>query len=144
MFDIELIGNPQLEFGEWSARGSITLGEFSEQFVAPLVFWTADDYRRQWRKAAVRILSGHEHSCFVTAMRESPLDGIIFLWPAYREGEVVYIQHKLLIQTTVIGRFDPSNLYAQVKERQTKSEDGAPISEWQVSVGDFARFLHSG
>ena len=78
MFAIECIGNPQIEDGELAARGRITLGGFAEEFIAPLVLWTADDYRRQWREAAERILDGSEPTCFVTAMRESPLDGAIF------------------------------------------------------------------
>jgi hypothetical protein len=120
------------------------LGEFSEEFVAPLVFWAADDYRRQWREAAERILGGYESSCFVAAMRESPLDGAIFLWPAYRIGDAMYFQHKLLLPELVKGRFDPLNPYAQVDEQRALSEQSEPISEWQVSVGDIARFLHAG
>ena len=144
MFNIEFIGGPQVEFGELAARGRITLGDFSEEFVSPLAFWAAGDYRRQWREAAERILGGCKRSCFVAAMRESPLDGVIFLWPAYRSGEAVYIQHKLLLPELVEGSFNPSNPYAQVDERQTLSDDGEPISEWQVSAGDIARFLHAG
>ena len=144
MFDITFIGSPRIEFGELAARGRITLGEFSEEFVAPLVFWMVDDYRRQWHEAAERILNGCERSCFVAVMRESPLDGAIFLWPAYRDGEVVYIQHKLVLPELVKSRFDTSNPYAQVDEWRTTSEEGEPISEWRVSVGDMARFLHAG
>ncbi len=121
MFAIEIIGNPQIEFGELAARGRITLGEFSEEFVAPLVFWKVDDYRRQWREAAERILNGCERSCFVAAMRESPLDGVIFLWPAYRDGEVVYIQHRLVLPELAKGSFDTLNPYGQVDERRTAS-----------------------
>lgn len=144
MFAIELIGNPQIECGELAARGRITLGEFSEEFVAPLVFWTEKDYRRQWHEAAARILNGCARSCFVAAMRESPLDGVIFLWPAYKDGEAVYIQNELLLPELVRGSFDPLNPYAQVDERRTMTDEGEQISEWQVSVGDIARFLHAG
>jgi hypothetical protein len=143
MFAIEFIGNPQTAFGELAARGRITLGEFSEEFVAPLVFWTVDDYQRQWREAAGRILNGCERSCFVASMRESPLDAVIFLWTAYKDGRTVYIQHKLVMPELVKGGFDTSNPYAQVGERRTMSEEGEQISEWQVSVGDVARFLHA-
>jgi hypothetical protein len=144
MFAIDFVSNPQIEFGELSSRGQITLGEFSEEFVAPLVFWTVGAYRKQWREAAKRILIGYEDSCFVTAMRRSLFDGAIFLWPAYREGEAVHIQQKLVLPGTVEGSFDPLNPYAQVTKRQTLSEDGKLISEWQVSVGDFARYLAAG
>jgi hypothetical protein len=122
-------------------EGAITLGDCSEEFVAPLVFWAAGDYRSQWVEAAWRIVNGQPRSCFVAAMRESPLGGLVFLWPAYKDGEVVYVRHKLLLPETVKGGFDPSNPYAQVDERRTLSEDGEPISEWQVSVEDVASFL---
>ena len=119
------------------------MGEFSEEFIIPLVFWTVDDYRRQWREAAGRVLNGYERSCFVAAMRESPLDGAIFLWPAYSDGEAAYIQHRLLLPEFVKGSFDALNPYAQIGERRTMSEKGEPISECRVSVGDIARFLHA-
>jgi hypothetical protein len=144
MFNIEFIREPQIEFGEWAARGRIALGDFSEEFVSPIVFWTVDNYRRQWCEAAERLLNGYEMSCFVAAMRESPLDGALFLWPAYREGEAVHLQHKLLLPELVKVSFDVMNPYAQVSERRTLSDDGEPISEWQVSIGDISRFLHAG
>ena len=144
MFDIEFIGNPQIEFSELAVRGRITLGKFSEDFVAPLAFWAVNDYRWQWHEAAERILSGRERSCFVAAMRESPLDGAVFLWPAYKDGTSVYIQHKVLLPENVKGSFDPSNPYAQIDERRIVAEEGEMISEWEVSVGDIARFLHAG
>jgi len=144
MFNIEFSRSPRNEFGELAARGRITLGDFSEEFVSPLGFWTADDYQRQWHEAAERVLNGGAPSCFVAAMRESPLDGVIFLWPAYKDGEAVYIQHKLLLPEIVKGSFDPSNPYAQVDERRVLSEEDEQISEWQVSIGDIARFLRAG
>ena len=144
MFNIEFIREPQIEFGELAARGRISLGDFSEEFVSPVVFWTVDDYRMQWCEAAERLLNGYEMSCFVAAMRESPLDGPLFLWPAYKEGEAVHFQYQLLLPELVTGSFDAMNPYAQVSERQTLSDDGEPISEWQVSIGDISRFLHAG
>jgi hypothetical protein len=144
MFDIEFIGKPQIEFGELAARGRIALGEFTEEFLSPLVFWTVDGYRRQWREAAERILNGYDRSCFVAAIRKSPLDGAVFLWPAYKDGEAVHLQHRLLLPELVKGSFDVKNPYAQVGERRTQSEEGEPIAEWRVSVGDIARFLHAG
>ena len=141
MFAIEFIGNPRVEFGEPARRGRITLGDFSEEFVAPLVFWSAEDYRKQWVEAAERIMNGQPCSCFVAAMRESLRGGPVFLWPAYKDGEVVFVQHRFLSPETVTGGFEPSNPYAQVGERRTLSEDGEPISEWQVSVEDMAGYL---
>jgi hypothetical protein len=144
MFAIEFIGDPRVEFGEPARLGRVTLDDFSEEFAAPLVFWAAGDYQKEWVEAAERIVNGQPRSCFVAAMRELPLTGPVFLWPAYRDGEVVYVRHKLLLPVTVKGGFDPSNPYAQVDERRTLPDDGEPVSEWRVSVGDIARFLRAG
>jgi len=141
MFSLEFIAEPLIENGELSQLGRITLGEFSEQFLSPLVFWTVADYERQWTDGAHRILGGAERSCFVTAMRESPLSGVVLLWPAYRVGQNVYLQHRLILPEHVNGRFDPSNPYAQIDGRETLSVDGEPLSEWQIDLSDVARFV---
>jgi hypothetical protein len=144
MFAIEFLGEPHIEFNESAIRGRITLGEFSEEFVASLAFWTVDDYRKQWRNAAERIVNGEARSCFVASMRESPNDGAIFLWTAYKLADTVYFQHNLLLSETVKGTFEPSNIYAQVEERQIKTEDGSQISEWRILVSDVACWLRAG
>ena len=144
MFAIEFVGNPQIEFNEPAIRGRITLGDFSEEFIAPLVFWSVDDYRKQWREAAQRILDGHDRSCFVASMHESLSDGAVFLWTAYKLADNVFFQHKLLILETVKGNFEPSNLYAQVDERETETEEGQQISEWRMLVSDIARYQRAG
>ncbi|KJH72403.1 hypothetical protein [Aliterella atlantica] len=144
MFAIEFVGQPCIEFNQPAIRGRITLGDFSEEFVAPLVFWTVDDYQKQWREAAERIVAGEARSCFAASIRESPDDGAIFIWTAYKLADTVHFQHKLLLPETVKGTFEPLNIYAQVDERQTKTEDGFQISEWQVTVKDVAYWLRVG
>jgi len=144
MFVIEFVGKPQIEFNEPAVRGRITLGDFSEEFITSLVFWTVDDYQKQWREATERLLDGHDRSCFVASMRESLSDGAVFLWTAYKLAGNVFFQHKLLLLETVKGNFEPSNPYAQVDKRQTKTEEGQQISEWRVLVSDVARYQRAG
>ena len=47
------LGSPkqlqEILFGELSRYGFIQLNAYRERFVAPLVYWTVADYRRQWR-----------------------------------------------------------------------------------------------
>jgi len=143
MFSLEFISGPLTENGELSRSGCITLGDFSEQFLSPLVFWTVADYERQWIEGAQRIIEGAERSCFVTAMRESPLSGVVFLWPAYRVGQDVYLQHRLILPEHVNGSFDPSDPYAQIDRRETLSADGEHLSEWQIDLNDVARFVNA-
>ena len=143
MFSLEFIAGPLAENGELSQRGRITLGDFSEQFISPLVFWTVADYERQWIEGARRIIDGGERSCFVTAMRESPFSGVVFLWPVYRVGQDVYLQHRLILPEHVNGSFDPLDPYAQIDRRETLSADGEQVSEWQVNLRDVARFVNA-
>lgn len=73
MFDIKFIQKPKIEYGELVCRGRITLGDFTEEFNSPIVFWTEDEYRKQWHQAAQRIIDDYRQSCFVTAIRNRPL-----------------------------------------------------------------------
>ena len=141
MFGLEFISEPGSGFGEPAIRGRITLGEFSEEFIAPLVFWSPDDYRRQWAEAAERIVGGYDRTCFVQAMRESPRHGPMLLWAAYKSGDLVHVQQKLLLEQTLNAEFDPANLYEQVNERETVDEECRAISEWVISVTEIALFL---
>jgi hypothetical protein len=141
MFALEFINEPLIDYGEPAIRGRITLGDFWEEFTAPLVYWSQDDYRRQWSEAADSNVRGCERTCFVQAMRKSPGDGPIFLWTAYRSGDIVYVQQKLLVEQTLKAEFDPVDPYAQVDERMIISEVGWPISEWVISIADIALFL---
>ena len=141
MFLIEFITGRQVEFDEPAQRGRITLGDFSEEFISPLTFWTAEAYHQQWIEAAKRLVAGYGRACFVTAMRESLIDEPVFLWSAYRSGDAIYLQHRLLLGEMVKGTFDPLHPCEQVGERITIPEDGEQISEWQVSIGDIEHFL---
>ena len=99
------------------------------------------DYRRHWHEAAQRLLTETKFSCFVTAMYASPADGVIFMWPAYRRGEDIFVQHRLLLPEHIVGDFDSLNPYAQVSAHETESADGAVLFEWQVQLHDVARFV---
>jgi hypothetical protein len=144
VFALDFIRKPKIEYGELVCAGRITLGDFSEEFISPLVFWKEDEYRKQWHQAAERIMGGYMQSCFITAMRKSPFDGAIFMWPAYNAGKTVYVQQKLVVPDTLKGTFNSLDPYAQITERQTLSEDGLSISEWNISIEDIARFLKTG
>ena len=76
-------------------------------------------------------------------MRESPFSGAVFLWPAYRVGQNVYLQHRLILPEHVNGSFDPSDPYAQIDHRETLSVDGEQLSEWHIDLSDVARFVNA-
>jgi hypothetical protein len=136
MFDIEFIDpepEPQDEgwLGLW---GRITLGDYSERFIAPLGTWTKADYERQWIEAADRLVSGHERTAFVTAPFR-------FWWTMWHEGEDVFVHEELLTPERYAGPYDGGVPYRLIEERFTESEDGDQVSEWRVSFADILNFV---
>jgi hypothetical protein len=142
MFSIELVGPVVAAYGELANAGRITLGDWVEDFTCPLSHWSRADYQAQWIAGARRLVAGDASSCFVTAMRRSPDEGSILLWPAYRDENSVHFQQKLVLPETVLGKFDPLNPYAQVGVRHRFCDDATPISEWDVPLREVADFLH--
>lgn len=57
-FSIRLIPDPvpNLDPGVVASLGFIQIGSFQERFIASLMYWSADDYKRHWKEAIERIL----------------------------------------------------------------------------------------
>lgn len=131
----------EMLFGEPARYGFIRLATFEERFVAPLVYWTVADYRRQWREGIRRCLDGQTRSCLITSMRDLAIANFIQWWPLYRVGDEVYVQNQLLFLESIHGAFQPGDPYAHVPERRTASEDGEAISEWHIGIADLQVFF---
>jgi hypothetical protein len=129
-------------FGESCRLGEIVIGRFREQFAAPVAYWKPNEYERQWVEGIERILRQHESSCLVTAMRDPKHADHISVWPLYRAGNVVYVQNHIVVFSELRQPFDGNAPYASIRERETLSDDGAPISEWTTQVSVLRRFLH--
>ena len=69
MFDIEFICDEEEVSDEgWHAlRGRITIGKFSEEFLATIQPWTRSQYECQWIEAAQRLLDGSDRTAFFTS-----------------------------------------------------------------------------
>ena len=113
MFNLELMGPPEGEGERLYNWGRITLGHFQEDFQAPLYDWAPGDYEAQWVEAAERLVDGSPVVVFLTHMVH-PTAPYHIGWPAWREGDVVHVQHSI---------------------------EGQPISQWRVTVADVAQFL---
>ena len=143
MLNIDFIDSPDMVSGERSIPGELTLGDHNERFRAPLVYWSASDYRNHWIKAAGRIVSGLE-SAFFVRVYDPLVANFLEWWPMYPEGQFVYVQNHLLFLDQLDGPLDILDPWRYIPPRSTKDEDGEKISEWVVSMkemDDFYRHL---
>lgn len=64
-----------------------------------------------------------------------------FAWPAWRDGDRVHVQNWLVLTEQLPTPFNPDEADRFVGVRETTSEDGEPISEWDVSLADVRAFV---
>ncbi len=132
---------PEWLYNEKCYYGQIVIGEFSEQFNSPIEYWNASDYRKQWTEALQRITGGADLSCLITSMKDPQSAEFIVWWPMYRVGKTVFIQNQLMFLKDVRGEFEESNPYLLIQSRETMTDDGEPISEWETTVVAIRNFL---
>ena len=140
MFDIELLGRPEGEGDGLFSWGRLTLGRFQEEFQAPLYDWAPGDYAAHWLESARRLLGGSPVAVFLTHMAR-PDAAYHVGWPAWREGDRIYVQERLFLREHLTGTFDPECPEVHVGQRQQLSEEGVRISQWEVAVRDIATFF---
>jgi len=140
VFDVELIGRPEGDGERLFNWGRITLGHLREEFQAPLYDWAPGDYAVHWLESAERLVAGAPVAVFLTHMIRP--DAAYHLgWPAWREGDRVYVQERLFLLERLNGPFDPQNPEVHAGPRQELSPEGERISQWEVGVRDVAAFL---
>jgi len=140
VFDIELIGRPEGEGERLFNWGRLTLGHFREEFQAPLYDWAPGDYVAHWLQSAERLVAGAPVVVFLTHMVRA--DAAYHLgWPAWREGDCVYVQERLFLAEQLNGSFDPENAEVHAGPRLELSPEGKRISQWQVGLQDVAAFV---
>jgi hypothetical protein len=151
MFNMEFLTsltNPpdsvKTEFSEMNpliGRGRITVGSFSEQFEAPLYFWSREDYKKQWRAAVSRLASGATKTALLTAMHPADAECLITWWPLYRDQQTVYVQNHLLDLRTLTDLFSIANMDQFVRPHQTRDDEGNKISEWPIPFTEVLQYL---
>jgi hypothetical protein len=89
---------------------------------------------------ARRLVQGASVAVFLTHMLRP--DALYHLgWPAWREGDRVYVQERLFLPDQLDGPFDPEYPEVHAGPRRARSVEGEPISEWQIAMRDVAAFL---
>ena len=140
MFDIELLGRPEGKGDGLFNWGRLTLGRFQEEFQAPLYEWAPGDYAAHWLESARRLLRGSPVAVFLTHMAR-PDAAYLVGWPAWRQGDRVYVQERLFVREHLAGAFDPEFPEVHAGPRQELSADGVRIVQWDVAVTDLAAFV---
>jgi CdiI N-terminal domain len=140
VFDIELLGRPEGKGEGLFNWGRLTLGHFREEFQAPLYEWAPGDYRAHWLEMAQRLMKEAPVAVFLTHMVRP--DAPYHLgWPAWREGDLVYVQERLFVREQMNGTFDPEYPEVHAGPRREISAEGKPIAQWQISLRDIDAFV---
>ncbi len=140
MFDITLLGRPEGKGERLFSWGRLTLGHVREEFQAPLYDWAPGDYTAHWLESAQRLLKGAPVVVFLTHVVRPDADYHLG-WPAWREGDRVYLQERLFERDRLNGAFDPEYPEVHAGPRRLISVEGLPISQWQVGLRDVAAFV---
>jgi hypothetical protein len=137
MFDIAFTSNtperqPEGWVGLW---GRTQLGVCVEDFLAPLGSWQRADYERHWIEAARRLLGPAARAAFFTA-------AFRFWWVMWREGDEILVHEELLLPERLEALTNwQATPYQLIRDRQTTSDDGTPVSEWRLAISDIEGFV---
>lgn len=126
---------------EDGAIGRIVIGDFDDAFEADLSYWSGADYRRSWSTAIEHLLGGADVSCLVTSLPEPSTANFVFTWPLYREGGTVYVQNKILFLEELGEPFQPEEPWLSIGPRNTTTEEGWEISQWETTLPDLRDYL---
>lgn len=125
--------------------GEITIGDFQEAFEMPLVYWTMQDYEKQWQEGIERIKT-HGQSCLVFEMQDPTKSPWANTWVLYKEGNVIHIQNNLLQgkRFSKMLKKEPYTMetcYNFIIPRETICSDtGMKISEWDVDLEEVVKY----
>ncbi len=142
MFNIGFVRDPKKKPGY--KLGYMMLDSSKEGFYSSITYWDTAQYEKHWHDAITRLVNGAECSALITDMPPpSPTGYAIDWWPMWREGDNVYVQEQLIIQSELKEVFDPSNPYVHIDPHITELESGDRPSEWIVPLQDFVEFLRA-
>lgn len=122
--------------------GNIKIGAFTEKFEIDLSYWNKEKYQQHWIESIKRLSFYNEDtSCLITSMRDPNTANFIFWWLLYRKKEKILIQNQVFFLNDIKKPFHVNNPYEHISERETATEDGTLISEWEITLDDIKKFL---
>jgi hypothetical protein len=120
--------------------GEICIGSFREKFASDTTFWPRSRYEQQWIAAARQIMTA-ARAAMITSLVEPSSSNFVRWWALYRDGDSIAMQEQLCFLDELHESFDPERVGRYVRQRETISEDGQPISEWFTTVAAVSDFL---
>lgn len=123
-------------------NGLIQLGDYSENLIIPIEYWTKEQYEEQWQNALHDICNRPNSSTLiVTAMFDVTYSEYVECWALYRKDDTIFVQNKLLFTSDINYEFDINKLSEYIGERKTVTEEGHLISEWVILKEDISNYL---
>lgn len=142
-FKIEAISKkPKKAWGSLCHTGQITINDYKEPFLMPLIEWDLEDYRKQWKEGLERIKT-QDRSCLVATVKNLKTNPYIILWTLHKEDNKVYVRYQLLIDIVAkevkfsipLAEFSSKNCYQFVHPRKGETnEEGQKLSEWLIDL----------
>ena len=140
-FAIEFVGDEFEEEGVRLHGLMLTVGDFFEEMFADVTNWSITDYRQHWLKELDALVHGRDCGALLTSLHDPKIGYRVQAWPMWREDNIVYFQSRVIGMLEVEPNFDTNRLSGVIGERQELSEDGRPISQWQISASEIKAFL---
>jgi len=145
MFSIEFTDEPlEYPFDDASipaAPGRLVLGKSTEEFLANLSLWSRTDYESHWTRELKRLFQGNLKATLVVSYDDPKAASNMEIWRAYRDGEWIHFQNRLLSYRSLPREFEISEIGRYMEERVTINAEGDKISEWNVAIRDVEMFL---
>lgn len=123
--------------------GEIRINDFSEFFHASLSYWSREDYISQWKRALKMIQDGKSESALITNMYNPKYANFIIWWVLYRDKKKVAIQNYMLFMDNLEEPFRADRFEQYIPERKLFTEEGEPISEWEIDISDIQVMISS-
>jgi hypothetical protein len=137
-FTIELLEGPvpDLEPGDSAVYGNIAIDNFSERFYASTTYWSKGDYIKQWVDTIDKLIQGPSNGkgVLVACMYDPLQANFVTGWVLYRDGNKVSVQDEIIFLNELLEKFEIEKLDTYVGDRETVTEDGNKISEWETDL----------
>ena len=123
------------------AAGLLVMGESKEGFCSSLYHWSKRQYESQWQRAFDVLLNESPKAALIIEYIRPDAASQLEWWDMYREGETVYLQNQVLFYAQLREPFSLDAPFASLRDRETISADGQPISEWSVALSEIKEFV---
>lgn len=133
-FDIRIVAGDE-------PRAVITIGDFVES--CPLVGdWTPSRYQTRWIESLQSLVQGQSTVALPLGTRILGLNDAPLIWVLYRDSDDVFVQQVMLVPGSE-WETGPDGELISSPPRETVSDDGQPISEWQTDADAIREYLNS-